>query len=382
MNSLALFVPEMLNVKKLKNPVRVLGIDLGTTNTSATQILWSPESPGSVKAQCLEINQKLYGGNGDKGYSSTLVPSVVALINNAVYVGEGAKQLRAHSEELSLLQNKNIFYECKNDIGIRKTYAAAPEGYRSASEISAKILELVHGEAIKAHSSEINRVVVTVPASFQVAQRQDTLLAADYAGLEIGEGDLLDEPIAAFIDYLISYRDVLKDASGSEKNLLVFDFGGGTCDVSIFNLSVPEAGYPVKVFPLAASRYHRLGGGDIDRAIVYEILIPEILSINNLSKFDLTYEDKKEYFEPLLLGIAEALKMQLCDEMTRLKQKASYDGKDKKSIGSILPGIFTFNVRGRRFILNVPRLNAQQFEDVLAPFLDEDLLYARETEYR
>jgi hypothetical protein len=127
-----------------------------------------------------------------------LFPSVVAIHEGRVWVGEGAKRLRSRAPELGLEQNRNLFFECKNDIGIAKTYHRAPEGYRSASEIGGKVLAALHAAALADDPAPIERVVVTVPASFQAAQRRDTLEAAHLAGLELSGGDLLDEPVARF----------------------------------------------------------------------------------------------------------------------------------------------------------------------------------------
>ncbi|MEE9225519.1 MAG: hypothetical protein V3U68_04900, partial [Bacteroidota bacterium] len=110
-----------------EKPVRVLGIDLGTTNSTVAEILWDPSRPDDITARCLEVQQHTREGT----YTNVLVPSVVALLDEEEYVGEGAKRLRAASARFGPEQNKSIFYECKNDIGLRKTYHRAPEGYRS-----------------------------------------------------------------------------------------------------------------------------------------------------------------------------------------------------------------------------------------------------------
>ena len=378
MNKLSVCIPEILGAQKSR-PIRVAGIDLGTTNSTTPEILWTPQQPGSLKTRCLEFPQRCANGQWVR---STLVPSVVAIQDDGVFIGQGAKHLRSRCLELGLAQNQDLFYECKNDMGIRKIYTRAPEGFRSAAEVSGKVLGFLH-DAIKNESQvAISRTVVTVPASFQVAQRKDTLQAARLAGIDPDACDLLDEPVAAFLDYLMLNREDFKQQAGQYKKLLVFDFGGGTCDVAIFSLYVPEEGFPVRIFPLAVSRYHRLGGGDIDRAIVHEVLIPRLKTLNDLSRFDLSYDDKKEYLEPALLGIAEELKVQLCDEINRLHRQGKLDAASRDRAVSTMPGIFTFTVRGLQLVINCPQLTAPEFEKLLVPFLDEDLLYARETDYR
>jgi len=161
-----LIAPRSVALALPKTPVRVIGIDLGTTNSALAEILWSPDAKEVSLARCLEVEQPTTTGP----YIHVLVPSVVAIHANNVLVGEGAKRLRANT---SLRRNKDIFYECKNDIGTRRTYHMAPEGFRSAAEIGGKVLAFLKAAAQESNSIPPTRTVVTVPASFQIAQRRD-----------------------------------------------------------------------------------------------------------------------------------------------------------------------------------------------------------------
>lgn len=378
MNQLALLIPENSSIKKHSKAIRVLGIDLGTTNSAVAEIVWENNEHSPINVQCLEVAQQTPDGE----YSHVLVPSILALHEGQVIIGEGAKRLRTKASELNLKPNQNLFYECKNDIGIMRTYHMAPEGFRSAAEIGGHLLEFLHNSALSKNDMLASRVVVTVPASFQAAQRHDTLKAADLADLHLTGGDLLDEPIAAFLDYLITYRETFIKESTEPKSLIVFDFGGGTCDVAIFRLQMPNRSRRLKTSPLAVSRYHRLGGGDIDAAIVYDVLIPQLIKENELSGFDLTFEDKKKFLEPALLGIAEALKVGLCGEILQLQKFGKYESANKAQVFKQQPGTFSYKLKNRVLNLQSPKLTAVQFEDILKPFLDPDLVFARETEYR
>lgn len=359
-------------------PVRVLGLDLGTTNSTVAEIVWQPDKPHDIQVRCLEIDQETTSGV----YTHLLVPSAVAIHLGREWVGEGAKRLHARATELGLELTRNLFLECKNDIGSRRTYHKAPAGYRSPGEIAGKVVKFLVDGAAGQDAPPIKRTVVTVPASFQASQRLDTIRAAALAGITLCGGDLLDEPVAAFLDYLLSHPDELKGALATSKNLVIVDFGGGTCDVAIFQIGSGSRGQSLRISPLAVSRYHRLGGGDIDRAILYEALIPQLLKQNGLESFALTFEDKKNYIEPALLGVAEALKMGLCTEISRLQAFNRYDSTDKALIIKKQPGLHPCRVGDRQLSLQAPSLSASQFEEILAPFLDRDLLYARETEYR
>jgi len=359
--------------------IRVLGMDLGTTNSTISEAVWEVGLAAPPRAQCLEIGQPTLEGE----YTHVLLPSVVAIHGGKVLVGEGAKRLRARASELGLKQGQDIFYECKNDIGNRRTYHRAPAGFRSAAEIGAKVLDFLHRAAMEGDAPKADRVVVTVPASFQAAQRQDTLRAAELAGLELAGGDLLDEPVAAFLDYLITHGQELASLFDQPRRLVVFDFGGGTCDVAVFRLQrAADRSGSLNVESLAVSRYHRLGGGDIDTAIVHEVLIPQLCQQNEIKPTDLTYEDKKIRIEPALLGLAEMLKEGLCMEIRRLTSFGRYADTDKDQVVKTQPGVHHSRLGERMLKLASPKLTAAQFEELLKQFLDQDLLFARETEYR
>lgn len=378
MSDITVIFPKGRQIGRTNKQVRVIGIDLGTTNSTVAEIVCNPREDTPVIARCIEVEQNTLDGQ----YTNVLIPSVVALYRDKVFVGEGAKRLRTQGPELGLAQNKNVFYECKNDMGILRTYHMAPAGFRSAADIGGMVLKFLYNAALSDDDTAIDRIVLTVPASFQGAQRNDTLKAAEMAGLKLSGGDLLDEPVSAFLDYLLTTKEAFFEKITTPKNVLIFDFGGGTCDVAVFRLSIPQKGNPVKIAPLSVSRYHRLGGGDIDKAIVYDILIPQVLEQNKLSKSDLSFEDKKNYIEPELLGVAEALKIGLCTEISRLHSFAKYETANKSEVIKVQPGVYNCTLREKTLTLKSPQLTARQFEDLLKQFLDLDLLYARETEYR
>jgi len=373
-----LLTPSSTEIKLPGEPLRVLAIDLGTTNSTVAEIIWHPDEGLSGPARCLVVKQETAEGD----YFNALVPSVVAIHGGKVWVGEGAKRLRARAPELGLKQNENLFFECKNEIGNQKTYHRAPEGFRSAAAVGGKVLQFLYEAALNDNDLPIARAVVTtVPASFQTAQRRDTIRAAELAGIKVQGGDLLDEPVAAFLDYLFEHGSDLAPELQESKRLVVFDFGGGTCDVAIFRLRVAKGG-PLQTETLAVSRYHRLGGGDIDAAIIHEVLIPQLCAQNELSPHDLGFEDKSRFIAPAYLGVAEALKISLCTEISRLIKFNHYDGGDKEAISAKLPGAYPCRFRNQDLALRSPRLTAAAFEKLLEPFVDRDMLFARETEYR
>jgi molecular chaperone DnaK len=362
---------------QLTRPVTVLGIDLGTTNSAAGFARVAIGQKEYPEVNSLEIVQETLQGE----YTNTLLPSILALYQDCIFIGEGAKRLRAEASRYGLKKGRNLFYECKNDIGAAITYAAAPEEFRSATDIATHVLARILKSAF-ADGINPDRCVVTVPASFQAAQRRSTLAAAKKAGLPIRAGDLLDEPVAAFLSFIAVHGDVLKNSKRWPTVLVVVDSGGGTTDVSVLRIRKSTQSLGMEFESLAVSRYHRLGGGDIDAAIVHECLIPQFCEQNSVPHVELTFEQKKNQLEPALLGLAEGLKVNLCREINRLKAFNAYDSKAKKELHQTTPGTYRIILDGKELALSCPKLCATQFEELLEPFLDTDLLYARETEYR
>ena len=361
-----------------KSVIRALGIDLGTTNSVVVEAIFDPES-GDIEIKPLEIEQPSRLGN----YTSHLVPSVVACYDGQIWVGSGAKELRSHLTDFNfnLKENKNIFWGCKNFMGVRLTYHQADLKFRTAKDIASHVLKFLYDASIKKQNGTVSKTVITVPASFQPAQKQDTMDAASIAGITLDDGCLLDEPIAALFGYLSSQKNRIFDETDTPKNLLVFDFGGGTCDIAIFKLLTSKSAQPVGISPLSVSRYLRLGGGDIDNAIVLKILLPQLLKQNGLNEFDLNYQQKRGYVIPSLLGVAESLKIAISSEIYRLKQFGRWNEK-RETLYHELPSACSCNVpKYSELVLKNPRLSAIEFEEILKPFTDVDILYPIQDEY-
>jgi len=256
------------------NPPSAVGIDLGTTKSCAALAGFDPASQ-RITCECVT-----YPEPGVPG-APIAVPSVVVVKNNEQFVGHAA---RRYVGKKGFLPQRDVFRETKNEIGLRYTYWKAPEEFNSATKIAGVLLDHLIAGAGDDFSLPL---VVTVPASFHGAQRTATLQAASDL---VGDGNarLLDEPYAAFLDVLFRQPDSVKPLLFDGANILVFDFGGGTCDVAIFTLSATGGALEPRL--LATSRYHRIGGGDIDRAIVHEHLIPELLQRHNLMRTSFSWK--------------------------------------------------------------------------------------------
>ncbi|MDR3239677.1 MAG: Hsp70 family protein, partial [Clostridiales bacterium] len=208
----------------------IVGIDLGTSTSEIAYINQSNQP---------EVIPNHLGG--------LITPSVVYINeNNEPVVGLEAK-------EKLLLEPENTFMEVKRLMGQNKTLTARGKDYTPV-EISSFILRYLTGCAEKYLHETIDKVVITVPAYFTDAQRRDTLQAGEMAGLTVER--IINEPTAAALDYGSGH---LEDC----KNILVYDLGGGTLDVTVLELF--EGVVDVK----STCGNNELGGKDFDEALVH-----------------------------------------------------------------------------------------------------------------
>jgi heat shock protein 5 len=233
----------------------VIGIDLGTTYSCV----------GVFKNGRVEIIAN------DQG--NRITPSYVAFLDNGDrIVGDGAKNQATINPENTVFDVKRLIGRKYSDKSVQsdkklvpyeivsqqdkpfvevtvagKTSKYAPE------EISAMILSKMKGTAEIFLGKEINNAVVTVPAYFNDAQRQATKDAGTIAGLKVER--IINEPTAAAIAYGM-------DKTGGEANVLVFDLGGGTFDVTL--LTIDSGVFEV----LATNGDTHLGGEDFDQRVM------------------------------------------------------------------------------------------------------------------
>ncbi len=208
---------------------RAVGVDLGTTN--------------SVVA-ALEAGEPVVIPNAE---GSRTTPSVVAFSKTGeILVGEVAKRQ-------SITNPDRTIRSVKRHMG-DKGWSVDIDGKAwTAQEISAQILNKLKRDAEAFLGDTVTQAVVTVPAYFDDAQRQATKEAGQIAGLEVLR--IINEPTAAALAYGL-------DKQQTEQTILVFDLGGGTCDVSL--LEIGEGVVEVK----ATHGDTQLGGDDWDERVI------------------------------------------------------------------------------------------------------------------
>ncbi len=239
---------------------RIVGIDLGTTNSLIACV--DDAGPRVI---------------ADSGSEQKTLPSIVSFLpNDRVVVGREAGEL-ARTQPLSTIRSVKRFM----GLGMEHVSAEDRQRYRfvgdqddtsslvrfaihdrqvTPPEVSAVILRALRDRAAAALQEEVRKVVITVPAYFNDSQRQATKDAGKLAGLEVIR--LLNEPTAASLAYGLNTKE--------EGLIAVYDFGGGTFDVSILRLHTG-------IFEVLSTNGNtRLGGDDIDQSIAERFLLAEL----------------------------------------------------------------------------------------------------------
>ena len=229
---------------------KIIGIDLGTTNSCVS---------------VMEGNEPVVIANSE-GKRTT--PSVVAFVEGGERkVGDPAKRQAITNPTKTISSIKRFmgssFDESAKEVS-RMPYQVVKgdnntprvkidDRLYSPQEISAMILQKMKKTAEDYLGQEVTEAVVTVPAYFNDAQRQATKEAGEIAGLTIKR--IINEPTAAALAYGL-------DKKGIDQKIVVFDFGGGTHDVSVLELG--DGVFEV----LATDGDTHLGGDDVDEAII------------------------------------------------------------------------------------------------------------------
>ncbi len=234
---------------------KLVGIDLGTTNSLVAYVDLATGQP-----KCIE-----------GPYGSTLCPSVVSIDpDGALYVGEPARRRLLTQPERTIYSVKRLMGRGLADVqqelklfpfriapGSEQVIRVAlGESVFTAPEISAFILRELKSWAEHHFGEPVDRAVITVPAYFNDAQRQATKDAGRLAGLEVLR--LVNEPTAAALAYGLHEK--------RRGHVAVYDFGGGTFDISILKLISTGEGDIYQV--LSTNGDTHLGGDDIDNLLL------------------------------------------------------------------------------------------------------------------
>lgn len=289
-----------------------IGIDFGTS-TTVVSIASYDESNCLIHTKSLRMKQKLPDGTI---YSSEIVPSVIAWVNKQIFVGEGASQLK-----YQLKRGKNIWYSFKMELGedlgakyyeseLREVNPFNIRNPKDAARVFFAYLKyLITGYCKENNLSNNISYAVSIPASFEANQRKDLLDALIANDMMVSKQALIDEPNAAFISYAVTCAtegQPLYVSPDYNSKVLVFDFGGGTCDISILEIGKSANGLFSK--NIAISKFTKLGGDDIDRYITYHYLMPRFLEANG-KRMEQFRTNEMKHIASALYKVAERLKI-------------------------------------------------------------------------
>ena len=294
----------------------ILGIDLGTTNSAMAYVKnGQPE---------MIVNSR-----GERTTPSVFQKN----ISGELVVGSVAKNQYSSLPEQTVL-------EIKRKMGTDEKIMVGETSF-TPEQISAHFLKYLKQAAEDFLGEKITEAVITVPAYFSDAQRKATKIAGEIAGLKVER--ILNEPTAAAIAYGLDHPD-------SEKNIIVYDLGGGTFDISVVRLD--KNLIEVK----ASAGDNHLGGMDLDRLLV-----------------DWVAEQFAEQYDVPLFSFGEA------SEITQRHARVKLEAENvKKSLSSELSA--TFNLpflavyEGKPISLDYTITRAE-FEDIVRPLLKETLVH-------
>jgi len=302
-------------IKMLPQEVSAIGIDLGTTNSVVSVFSYGATHPVTLKYE-----------------DTLLVPSMVYFDseNNIDIIGEQAKR-KLDTEPSEVIKST------KKNMGKSASYFKSNEKSYTPEEIASLVLNyLVLHPVLQEEKNKFGGIwaVITVPAHFDDAARLATIAAAEKVGIHVLR--IVNEPTAA----ALAYSMMPEDKKNDKETLAVFDFGGGTFDVSI----VDRDGFVFNV--LSSEGDVHLGGDDIDDAVAQFILTkvhPQLVARRALKDSEL-YRN--------LLVLAENAKKTLQTEGLVEVSQQDLDGK-----GSSIQ----------------VEINREQFENLISPTLQRTL---------
>jgi molecular chaperone DnaK (HSP70) len=376
------YLPDVYSSEDSFSDRTFIGIDFGTS-TTVVSFVYKNNKAGPI-IDTFQIEQpKEFGGT----VSHELVNSVLAWKNDNLIFGREAYQIRQ-----DLFEGINVFSSFKMRLGvdIGPTYPETklkrsnnlPYVIESAQNAASVFFDLLRQSINKAvRDNKLPEKLffsVSVPASFQTNQRRDLLNVIRAAGYPVTESCFIDEPNAAFLSYyyyrkrenFLNIFDEINQAGDKKFNILVYDFGAGTCDISILEISIEDKF--IKSRNRAISQFTAFGGDNFDMAIANEVLLDQLLA-SNPSYQPLSYH-KADKLIPRLMPAAERLKIAA---MEWISDRGFDTIEDLEKNGSVMfetNGVDKFSIVGNQLSLKNPSITLQQLANVFKKFLKNESL--------
>lgn len=279
---------------------KIIGIDLGTTNSVAAvmeggkpKVIASAEGPAIVPSIVAESK------TGERLVGQLAKRQAITNPENTIYSVKRLMGRRFEDEETSRTQKMVPYHVVKGGDGVK---VKVGEKEYTPQEVSAFILQKIKADAEAYLGGTVTDAVITVPAYFSDAQRQATKDAGTIAGLNVSR--IINEPTAAALAYGLG-RDEKKD-----QKIAVYDFGGGTFDITILEMAMTgeESSFEV----LSTNGDTHLGGDDVDQEIMGHI-IAEFKSAEgiDLSKDRMALQRIKEAAEKAKIELSQTAQTEI-----------------------------------------------------------------------
>ncbi len=221
---------------------KAIGIDLGTSNSAAAAM----EGGRAVILPSAE---------GAGVASGKAFPSFVA------FTKDGQRLVGEPARRQAPINSEGTIYAAKRKMGTDYKFKVFDKEF-TPQQVSSFILQKIKADAEKYLGETVDEAVITVPAYFNDNQRQATRDAGEIAGLKVLR--IINEPTAACLAYGL-------DKAGKDQKIMVFDFGGGTLDVTIMEMGWDEGHKAATFEVLSTSGDNELGGTDMDNVLINHI---------------------------------------------------------------------------------------------------------------
>jgi molecular chaperone DnaK (HSP70) len=354
-----------------------IGIDFGTSTTVVSFSTFEPIT-SQITSKPIELNQKLYDGSI---YTSYKIPTIIGYYNNKLLVGEGANKIK-----LKLKQGVNLWHSFKMDLGedIGCKYPQSQLNNerlkilnpKDVTKIFFKYLKVQIEKYVATYNLPSNiEYAISIPASFEANQRKDLIEGVNANGMLLNKQTLIDEPNAAFLSY-ISHPKLKSEITILEDfptNILVFDFGAGTCDISILEVGYSPSGFYSK--NLSISRFEALGGNDMDKLIAIDILLPQFLRENNIKENFFKTKELTEGIIPKLEKVAELLKIKMSEKLSLFEANLTLSSLANDNNGVESNNTTEIKSRKGTFKFHNPKLSYKEFFEINAMFTSMDTEY-------
>ncbi len=222
---------------------KAIGIDLGTSNSAAA--VMEGGRPTIIPS-----------AEGAGVSSGKAFPSFVA------FTKDGQRLVGEPARRQAPMNSEGTIYAAKRKMGTDHKFKVNGKEF-TPQQISAFILQKIKADAEKYLGETVEEAVITVPAYYNDNQRQATKDAGEIAGLKVLR--IINEPTAACLAYGL-------DKAGKEQNIMVFDFGGGTLDVTVLEMGWDNEHKAATFEVLSTNGDNHLGGTDMDNALIAYIV--------------------------------------------------------------------------------------------------------------